>query len=44
MKQKLLYTSPETEVIEIKLEGVIAASSNPIVTNPFDGITEENWS
>ena len=26
MKEKELYTSPETEVVEIRLEGVIAAS------------------
>ena len=26
MKEKELYTSPETEVVEIKLEGFIAAS------------------
>lgn len=26
MKQKELYVSPETEVMELKLEGVIAAS------------------
>ena len=44
MKVKELYLSPETEVIEIRTEGVIAASSNPIVTNPFEGITEEDWS
>ena len=45
MKEKELYLSPETEVIEIKLEGtVLVASPNPIVTNPFEGITEEEWS
>ena len=44
MKVKELYLSPETEVIEIRTEGVIAASPDPIVANPFSGLTEEDWS
>lgn len=44
MKQKQLYTSPEVELMELKLEGVIATSTNSIIVNPFSGVTEEEWS
>lgn len=42
MKQKELYASPETEVMEIRLEGMIAASGDPDVSglglgDPFSG-------
>jgi hypothetical protein len=36
MKEKELYYSPETEVMELRLEGVIAASAAP-----FYGFGEE---
>lgn len=42
MRQKVLYLSPETEVMELKLEGVIAASVDTDsvdidFNNPFPG-------
>lgn len=30
MRQKQLYAAPATEVLELRLEGVIAASGDPI--------------
>jgi hypothetical protein len=47
MKEKDLYLSPETEVMEIKLEGMIAASVDTDSTtidfnNPFPG-GDINW-
>ena len=37
MRQKELYLSPETEVMEIKLEGVIASSVElTAVDDPFE--------
>ena len=42
MKEKQTYISPESEALEMKLEGVIAASSDPQdYNNPFGG--EQNW-
>ena len=42
MKEKQTYTSPESEALEMKLEGVIAASGDPQdYNNPFGG--EQNW-
>lgn len=39
MKEKERYFAPETEVLELKLEGVIA-SSPFTVSNPFGESTE----
>ena len=42
MRQKELYLSPETEVMELKLEGVVAASAEiTTVTDPFAGFGSE---
>lgn len=43
MKQKELYASPETEVMEFKLESVIAASPDMTVYDPFTSDPEEEW-
>ena len=44
-KTKLLYTSPESEVLELRLEGVIATSieneNDPNIIPPFSG--ENDW-
>ena len=40
MKEKETYTSPECEALEMRLEGVIAASG-PQFNNPFD--SEQGW-
>ena len=38
MKEKQTYISPESEALEMKLEGVIAASGDPQdYNNPFGG-------
>lgn len=38
MKEKQNYVSPECEILELKLEGVIAASGDPQpYNNPFGG-------
>ena len=44
MKEKERYFAPETEVLELKLEGVIAVSGGGVnpVSNPFGG-TEDEW-
>lgn len=42
MKQKELYAAPATEVLELHLEGVIAASGDPKEYNNSFG-EEENW-
>lgn len=42
MKEKELYASPETEVMEILLDGVIAASVElTTVSDPFAGFGSE---
>jgi len=38
MRQKELYAAPETEVLELRLEGVIATSVN------LEKEDEESWS
>lgn len=43
MKQKEMYASPETEVMEFKLESVIAASPDMTVYDPFTSNPEEEW-
>ncbi len=43
MKEKELYYSPETEVMELHSEGVVCASANPDVCNPFSGNNELEW-
>ena len=42
MRQKELYAAPETEVLELRLEGVIAISNqnDPDYNNPFGGEDE----
>ncbi len=37
------YTSPRSEELEIKLEGVIAASQDVSPSNPFSGNTEKDF-
>ena len=39
-QQKRQYASPGTEVLELRNEGVICASVDPTVTNPFEGLQE----
>lgn len=41
MMKKELYAAPATEVLELRLEGVIAASGDPLYNKPFND--EENW-
>jgi hypothetical protein len=41
MKEKQTYISPESEALEMKLEGVIAASGDPQWNSPFN--PEQNW-
>ncbi len=41
MKEKETYISPECEALEMRLEGVIAASGPQPYNNPFGG--EQNW-
>jgi len=44
MKEKNFYLAPETEVVETRLEVMIAASADPDITsiaNPFSGIGDE---
>lgn len=46
-KTKMLYASPESDVLELRLEGVIASSpitneSNPNFSAPFT--EEDDWS
>ena len=44
MNKKQFYSSPETEVVQVRLEGVIAASAEITgVNNPFSGNTELDW-
>ena len=47
MNKKQLYAAPTTEVLELRLEGVIAASepeleNPPLFQDPYDG-TQDNW-
>lgn len=41
MQEKINYVSPECEILEMRLEGVIAASG-PQFNDPFDS-TEQPW-
>ena len=41
MKEKETYTSPECEALEMRLEGVIAASVDPEFKKPFND--EVDW-
>ena len=41
MKEIEQYISPESEALEMKLEGVIAASGDPQWNSPFN--PEQNW-
>lgn len=48
-KDKAMYESPQSEIIELKLHGGIAQVSGPQSlaldpNNPFAGNTEEEWS
>ena len=36
MQEKEKYVSPECEILEMRLEGVIAASVDPKFNSPFD--------
>ena len=40
-KHKEQYISPECEVLEVRPEGVIAASLDPTYNNPFN--PEKSW-
>lgn len=40
MQEKINYVSPECEILEMRLEGVIAASG-PQFNDPFD--SEQLW-
>ena len=37
MQEKINYVSPECEILEMRLEGVIAASGPESYNNPFGG-------
>lgn len=39
MKEKETYEAPQVEILKVKSEGIICASSN----NPFDGLNEYNY-
>lgn len=41
MQEKINYVSPECEILEMRLEGVIAASGDPQFNSPFN--PEQNW-
>ena len=41
MQEKQNYVSPECEILELRLEGVIAASGDPQFNSPFGG--EQGW-
>ena len=41
MKEKENYISPQCETLELRLEGVIAASGDPQFNSPFN--PEQNW-
>ncbi len=41
MKEKETYISPLCEALEMRLEGVIAASGDPQFNSPFN--PEQNW-
>ena len=41
MQEKQKYVSPESEILEMRLEGVIAASGDPKFNSPFDD--ELSW-
>ena len=41
MQQKEQYISPLSEALELRLEGVIAASGDPEFVKPFND--EEGW-
>lgn len=41
MQEKTNYVSPECEALEMRLEGVIAASGDPKYNTPFN--PEEDW-
>jgi len=43
MKEKELYDCPKVKVIEIEPEGVICGSTDTNVSNPFGGLTEDEW-
>ena len=42
MRQKELYAAPETEVLELRLEGVIAGSPNG-TNEPLEEETGNGW-
>lgn len=47
-KDKAMYESPQSEIIELKLHGGIAVTSDPQSlaldsNNPFAGNTEDEW-
>ena len=39
MIEKETYEAPQVEILEVKSEGIICASSG----NPFDGLNEYNY-
>lgn len=41
MQEKINYVSPECEALEMRLEGVIAASGDPQYNKPFND--EKDW-
>jgi hypothetical protein len=43
MKEKEFYVSPDIRLIEIEPEGVLCDSTPTPVSNPFDGLTEDEW-
>jgi len=45
MKHKELYSAPECESVQVKLDCIIAASpvGNLVPENPFTGDTEVDW-
>lgn len=41
MKEKEQYLTPESEALEMRLEGVIVSSADPLWNPPFN--PEEEW-
>ncbi len=43
MKELDFYVSPDVRLINVEPEGILCASSDTTVGNPFGGLTEEEW-
>ena len=44
MKELEFYVSPDIRLIKVEPEGILCGSSDTTtVSNPFDGLTEDEW-